>query len=183
MMMRRNAILVVIGLAMLCAAAGAASMTVSIDSTSVGAGSKATIPVKVTGANNLGAMDLIVTFDSSVLKFSNGDIGEASPNGMVSFNDQTAGSVKIALADSKGITGDGNLVKLTFDVIGANGAKSEMNVNVLGAWNEDLTDIQTTTSGGTVTVGGAKSPLSAATVLIGILGAGLLVMLRRSRNH
>ena len=181
--MKNNVILIVIGLVMLCTAASAAAMTVSIDSMTVQAGSKATVPVKVTGANNLGAMDFIVTYDTSVLKFSNGDIGEASTNAMASFNDQNPGSVKVALADSNGISGDGTLVKLTFDVIGASGATSTMNVNVIGAWNEDLTDVQTTTQGGTVTVGGTKAPISAVTILLGILAASLFVICRRSREN
>ena len=181
--MKINVILIVIGLVMLCTAASAAAMTVSIDSMTVQAGSKATVPVKVTGANNLGAMDFIVTYDSSVLKFSNGDIGEVSTNGMASFNDQNPGSVKVALADSNGISGDGTLVKLAFDVIGGNGATSAMNVNVIGAWNEDLTDVQTTTQGGTVTVGGTKAPISAVTILLGILAASLFVICRRSREN
>lgn len=182
--MKTNIVLVVIGLMMLCAAASAAAVTVSVDSTTVGAGSKATIPVNIKGANSLGAMDFIVTYDSVVLTFSKGELGEASPNGMVSFNDKNPGSVKVSLADSKGISSDGALVKLTFDVTGAKGTKTAMGVNVIGAWNEDLTDVQTTTQGGTVTVGDVKkAPVSAVMVLLGVLVAGMVVMYRRSRNH
>ena len=155
-------------------------MTVSIDSTSAGARSTATIPVKVTGASNLARMEFIVTYDPSVLKFSNGNIGEVAPNGMVSFTNQDAGSVKVALADPDGISGNGTLVKLVFDVVGSKGAISTMNVNVIGAWTKDLTDVRTTTQAGTVTV---KAPVSAVTVLLGVLGAGLLVMFRRSRDR
>ncbi len=85
-----------IGLALLVAGAAAATMTVSVDSATVSAGSKAVIPVKVSGASNLGAMDLVITYDPVVLKFSGADLGEISTNGMIDSNSATPGTVKIA---------------------------------------------------------------------------------------
>jgi hypothetical protein len=156
-----------IGLALLVAGATAATMTVSVDSATVNAGSKTVIPVTVSGASNLGAMDLVITYDPSVLKFSGADLGEISTNGMIDSNSATPGTVKIAIVDTKGVSGGGVLVKMTFDVIGQNGAKSPVNIQVAGAWNLDLVDILTSVSSGTMSVGGAKTPLST----VGVLGA------------
>jgi len=163
--MKFKLLFICIGLALLVAGAAAAIMTVSVDSAAVSAGSDAVIPVKVSGASNLGAMDLVITYDPTVLKFSSADLGELSTNGMIDSNGVTPGTVKIGIVDTKGVNGDGVLVKMTFNVIGQNGATSPVNVQVAGAWNLDLVDIQTSVSGGTITVGGNKAPLSTVTML------------------
>jgi hypothetical protein len=172
-----------IGLALLVAGAAAATMTVSVDNAAVSAGSKAVIPVKVSGALNLGAMDLVITYDPSVLKFSSADLGELSTNGMIDQNSGTPGTVKIAIVDTKGVSGDGALVKMTFDVVGKNGAMSPVNVQVAGAWNLDLVDIPTSVSGGTISVGGGKAPLSVVSVLGALCVAVVLLGIRSRRKE
>ena len=178
----RMGIVIIIGLALLISGAAAATMTVSIDSASVKPDSNAVIPVKVTGASNLGAMDMVITYDPSVLQFSSADLGELSTNGMVEANGATPGTVKIGFVDTKGITGEGNIVKMTFKVVGAAGKTSQVNVQVPGAWNLDLVDIQTSTSGGTISVGGGKAPLSIVTVL-GALCAVFVFLGIRNRQR
>ena len=175
-------IILAIGIALMALGVSAAAMTVSVENTNAGAGSKAVIPVKVGGATNLGAMDLVVTYDPAVLAFSSADLGDLSTNGMIESNGAIPGTVKIGFVDTAGVNGDGMLVKVTFNVIGKDGATSPVNIQVSGAWNLNLVDIQTTTSGGTFTVGGAKSPLSPVTVVGALCGACLLVVFRRSRR-
>ena len=91
--------------------------------------------------------------------------------------------MKIGIVDTKGVNGDGTLVKMTFDVIGQNGAKSPVNIQVAGAWNLDLVDIQTTVSSGTITVGGTKAPLSGVTVLGALCVAVVLLGIRSRRKE
>lgn len=179
--MKFKVLFLCIGLALLVAGATAATMTVSVDSAAVSVGSNAVIPVKVSGASNLGAMDLVITYDPAVLKFSSADLGELSTNGMIDSNGATPGTVKIGFVDTKGVNGDGTLVKMTFNVIGQNGATSPVSVQVAGAWNLDLVDIQTSVSGGTITVGGKKAPLSAVT-LLGALCVAVIFLGIRSRR-
>ncbi|MEI6293546.1 MAG: cohesin domain-containing protein [Methanomicrobiales archaeon] len=179
--MKFKVLCICIGLALLVGGA-AAAMTVSVGSTTVNANSKAVIPVTVSGASNLGAMDLVITYDPAVLKFSSADLGELSTNGMIDSNAGTPGTVKIGIVDTKGVTGDGTLVKMTFDVIGQNGATSPVNVQVAGAWNLDLVDIQTSVSGGTITVGGKKAPLSMVTMLGALCAAVVLLGIRSRRK-
>jgi hypothetical protein len=175
------------GLVLLLAGPAAAAMTVSIDSTTAAAGSTAIVPVKVSGASNLAAMDLVVTYDPSVLQFSSADLGAISTNGMVEANSASPGTVKIGLVDTKGISGDGTLVSMNFKVVGGSGTSSQVNPQVSGAWNLDLVDIQTTTSSGTLTVGGGESggsiPLSMATVLGAVCVSGVLIGLRMRRKE
>lgn len=172
-----------LGLALLVAGATAATMTVSVGSATVSAGSKAVIPVTVSGASNLGAMDLVITYDPAVLKFSSADLGELSTNGMIDSNGAIPGTVKIGTVDTKGVSGNGVLVKMTFDVIGKNGATSPVNVQVAGAWNLDLVDIQTAVSSGTISVGGGKAPLSMVTVLGALCVAVVFLGIRSRRKE
>jgi hypothetical protein len=171
-----------IGLVLLVAGAAAAPMTVSVDSASVGAGAKAVIPVKVSGASNLAAMDLVITYDPAVLQFSGADLGGISTNGMIETNVATPGTLKIGLVDTKGISGDGTLINMQYNVVGTSGATTQVNPQVTGAWNLDLVDIQTTVSGGTISVGGGKAPLSTVTVLGAICVAGVFLGIRNRRK-
>ena len=176
-------IFLAVGVALLAVGVSASAMVVSVQNTNAGSGSTVVIPVKVGGATNLGAMDLVLTYDPAVITFTSADLGEISTNGMVESNGGTPGTVKIGFVDTAGVNGDGTVVKVTFNVVGKNGATSPMNVQVTGAWKTDAVDIQTTTSGGTFTVGGAKSPLSPVTVVGALCGACLLVFWRRSRKR
>jgi hypothetical protein len=156
----------------------AAGIVVSIDGQTVGAGGKAVIPVKVTGASNLGGVDLTVTYDPAVLKFTSAEQGALSTNGMIASNETRPGTVVMGLVDSKGMTGDGNLVVLTFDVIGSEGSSTQMNVIVRGAYSSDLKDVANQGTGGTITVGaagsgtGGKIPLSMVVVIIALIIVG-----------
>ncbi|MDO9325855.1 MAG: cohesin domain-containing protein [Methanoregula sp.] len=181
--MKFKTVCMVLGLALLISGATAAAMTVSVDSASVSAGSKAIIPVKVSGASNLGAMDLVITYDPSVLTFSSADLGGLSTNGMIDSNSATPGTVKIAIVDTKGVSGDGVLVNLAFTVVGKNGEKSPVNVQVTGAWNLNLVDIQTSVSSGTISVGGAKSPLSIVSVIGAICVAVIFLGIQSRRKE
>jgi hypothetical protein len=179
---RINAILISLGLLLIVATVNAAVITVSIDSTSAGSGSKVVIPVKVSGASNLGAMDLMTTYDSSVLKFSSAEVGSLSTNGMIESNGNSPGVIKIGFVDSRGVTGDGTLITLTFDVVGKNGATSKITPQVTGAWNTNLVDAQVTTTGGVFTVAeGGKTPLSIVTV-VGALCCAFMLIIYQSRR-
>lgn len=158
----------------------AASVMVNIPSSSVGAGGKATIPVMVTGASNLGAMDITITYDPAILKFSNADLGDLSTNGLVEGNEIQPGTVKISFADTKGISGDGNLIKITFDVVGANGASTNLGASAQ-AYGLDLKDIPVVSQGGIITVTQPKSPLDPFVAIGALAIIGLIVTLRKTR--
>jgi hypothetical protein len=171
-----------IGIALLAVSGSAAAMVVSVENTNGGAGSKVMIPVKVGGATNLAAIGIVITYDPAVLTFSSADLGEISTNGMIEANGTRSGIVKIGVVDTEGVNGDGPLVKMTFNVVGKDGATSPVNVQVTGAWKTDLVDIQTTSSGGTFTVGGKGIPVSPVTIVGAVCGACLLVFWRRKQR-
>lgn len=168
--------LALVGL-LLIGTASAAAVIVTIPSGSFGAGAKATIPVTVSGASNLGAMDLTITYDPAILKFSKAELGDLSTNGLVEGNEAQPGVAKISFADTKGISGDGTLLKVTFDVVGSKGASTTLNAGAK-AYGLDLKDIPATIQGGTITVSQPKSGIETAVILLAI-GLGVVVFAKR----
>jgi len=162
---------------LLIGTASAAAVIVTIPSGSVGAGAKATIPVMVSGASNLGAMDLTITYDPSILKFSQANLGELSTNGIVEGNEIKSGTAKISFADTKGISGSGTILTVTFDVVGAKGASTALNAGAK-AYGLDLKDIPTTAQGGSITVTQPKSGIETVVILLAI-GLGVVVFAKR----
>lgn len=190
--MKDRWIIGIIAMIALIGAVSAAGIVISVNGQTVGAGGKAVIPVKVAGASDLGGVDLTVTYDPAVMKFAGAETGALSTNGMIESNEATPGTVMIGVVDSAGMTGDGTVVDLTFNVIGAAGATSPVNVAVRGAYTTDQKDVASQTTGGTITVGaagsgsgagtseGKKSPVSPVIVLGAVGFAGLMfVMIRR----
>jgi hypothetical protein len=176
-MMKKQFILFLALMGLLLIGTASAAVIVTIPSGSVGAGAKATIPVMVAGASNLGAMDLTIAYDPSVLKFSNAELGGISTNGIVEGNEAQPGMAKISFADTKGISGDGTLLQVTFDVVGAEGASTTLNGDAK-AYGLDLNDIPATTQSGTLTVSQPKSGIETAVILVAI-GIGMVFFARR----
>jgi hypothetical protein len=173
--MRKTSVyIVILAMILLISTATAAGVVVTVNSATAGTGTSATLPVSVSGASNLGAMDVVITYDPAVLKFSKAELGDLSTNGIVEANELQAGTTKISFADTKGISGDGTILKLTFDVIGAKGTTTNIGVSAQ-AYGLDLKDIPTTAKGGTVT---AKSGIEMAVILLAI-GLGIVAFSRR----
>jgi len=128
-----------------------AGVSIKIDDMSVEQGSKSMIPISVAGASKLGAMDIKMEYDSTVLKFADAELGEISTNGIIESNEVDSGTVLLSFADTKGISGDGTLVELNFEVIGAAGSSTKIELEGR-AYGIDLKDISAETNGGTITV-------------------------------
>jgi hypothetical protein len=188
--MKSRWIIAMIAMIALVGAVSAAGIVISVNGQTAGAGSKAVIPVTVSGASGLGGVDLTVTYDPKVLKFVSAEAGALSTNGMIESNEPTSGTVLIGAVDSKGMTGDGTIVAMTFNVIGANGATSPVGVEVRGAYTTDQKDVASQASGGTITVGaagagaasGKQSPMSPVVILGAIGLAGLAIVIIRKKS-
>ena len=135
----------------LAAHVSAAEVVIKIDDMSVEQGSKSMIPVSVASASTLGAADIKLEYDSSVLKFIDAELGEISTNGIIESNEVSPGMVLLSFADTKGISGDGVLIELNFEVIGAAGSSTKIELEGR-AYGIDLKDISVETNGGTITV-------------------------------
>jgi hypothetical protein len=174
-------LLVLAGLALI-GTASAAGVIVKINPVQAGAGTSVTIPVLVSGASSLGAMDLTMTYDPTVLKFSKVETGDLSTNGLAEGKELQPGTAKVSFADTNGISSDGTLLKVTFDVIGTSGASTNLGLSGR-AYGLDLKDMPTTAQGATISVGQAKgSPMDPGIAIGAVAIIGLLVVMRKKRK-
>ncbi|NYT20157.1 MAG: hypothetical protein GKC08_07720 [Methanosarcinales archaeon] len=123
-----------------------------IPDTTTSVGSLVEVPIMMSNGVDVGSMDLVVNYDPDVLSVSSVEKGELT-NGMLQANTETEGSIIISIVDVDGITGDGELVLLSFDVIGEEAGSSSLTFTSAQA-NDVNTyiDIQVETSDGNVTV-------------------------------
>ncbi len=101
------------------------SETVSLGLPATGGGRLSIVEVPVTAANasGLGAATFTVTFDALVLKPLGARAGSLTPGWSVAANTDTAGQVRVSMASPGGTsTGSGVLARLDFEVLGAPGA-------------------------------------------------------------
>lgn len=170
--MKNTIIIGILIMLLFVAQVNAAEVLIKVNDLSVEQGSKSMIPVSVSGASKLGAMDIKITYDSKVLKFSGAELGEVSTNGIIDSNGVDSGTVLLSFADTKGISEDGTLIKLNFEVVGAVGSSTKIGLEGR-AYGIDLKDIALKTSGGTITVSGK----SGGGGMCGMLPEGISKML------
>ena len=123
-----------------------------IPDTTTSVGSSVEVPIMMSNGADVGSMDLVVTYDPDILSVSSVEKGDLT-NGMLQANTETEGNIIISIVDVDGITGDGELVLMSFDVIGEEAGSSSLAFTSAQA-NDVNTyiDIQVGTSDGTVTV-------------------------------
>ena len=171
--MKNTVIVGILIMLVLAANVNAAGVSIKIDDMSVEQGSKSMIPISVAGASKLGAADIKMEYDPTVLKFADAELGEISTNGIIESNEVSPGTVLLSFADTKGITGDGTLIELNFEVIGAAGSSTKIELEGR-AYGIDLKDISAETTGGTITVSEKSSYL--LYIIAGILVPVILLL-------
>jgi len=177
MMKMRTYLGIVLLCALLTGCALGDDMNVIVGPQEAGTGSVVTVPVLVNGAANLGAMDIQITYDPSVLTFTGAQMGSMSGNGFVESNAPQAGTALVSFVDTQGISGSGEVVKLSFSVTGASGSSSPLTVDAR-AYDLDLKDVPLTAMSGMVTVGQPKAGIELAAI-IAALGCAFIVFGRR----
>ncbi|WP_445474537.1 cohesin domain-containing protein [Methanococcoides methylutens] len=123
-----------------------------IPDTTTSVGSSIEVPIMMSNGADVGSMDLVVTYDPDILSLASVEKGDLT-NGMVQANTEMEGTIIISIVDVDGITGDGELVVMSFDVIGEDAGSSSLTFTSAQA-NDVNTyiDIQVGTGDGTVTV-------------------------------
>jgi len=141
---------------------GAEGVEVSIQDLSVATGSSMILPVSLQNAEELSEANLEISYDPSVLKFTRIELGGISQNGIIEATETTPGTIIINVADTSGISQDGELMKLLFSVTGAEETTSPISITSKGFQNLDKNDVPTMTNGGkiTVTSAGLKAPMA-----------------------
>jgi len=103
----------------------ASALIVEIPDGSGNVGSSAVVSIKIKDAKNLGSMDLAVTYDPEILKVVKVEKGSLV-KGLFSSNTKKAGIVAIGIVDSKGINGEGEIARITFEVLKAGESSLEV---------------------------------------------------------
>ena len=182
-MQKRTAIMGLVIIFSLSAAVSAAGLSVQVSDATGRTGDTVDVPVTVTGAQDLGALDLLVQYDPGVLNAIGVEKGSLT-KGMVLANTETPGTIAIALIDTQGISGSGPIVVMKFQVTGATGATSPLTL-VVARGNHVRTheEFPVQMAGGTFTVtdeapaGGGTIPgfdALAALSALGVIGAILI---------
>ncbi|CAD6492116.1 MAG: Cohesin domain protein [Candidatus Argoarchaeum ethanivorans] len=111
--------------------------TVSIGSADVSNGADVTVPINITGASNIGAMDISITYDTSVLNATGVENGTFNITIMAYNIDHTAGRINISFAEYPStLNGSGELFNLRFAAIGV--GNSTLDITVKEAWTGDV---------------------------------------------
>ena len=150
--------MMILFLAVVLLASQAFAFTLQVQDTEVKPGTKAKVSINAAGATDLGAMDLKMTYDPKVLKFSGAETGKLSTNGIVESSSHADGTATLSFADTQGISSDGEVIKVSFDVVGSPGSSAEVSLEAR-AYGLDLKDMQVELKKGTVSVTeAAKEP-------------------------
>jgi hypothetical protein len=182
MIMRLPGIIGIMILLSLIGTAGAAGVTVSVADTSIGTGGSADVPVTISGADRLGGMDLTVTYDPAVLKYTGVKQGDLTKNGLIEAKEAEPGRVNIGFINAAGISGDGTLLTLGFTATGAKGTSSPVTVVNRGGFTTSHLDVPATVNSGTVTVTGQNPlPVGTETITGALVAAVLLAGYRQKK--
>ncbi len=111
-------------------------------------GSSVQIPLTLYGVrDNIGNMDMTLRYDSSVLEATEVIKGSLTGDSLYDYN-IIDGTIKISLADKDGFSGDGSVAHVRFDVIGAEGSFTALDIASLSANRADLTSVSIPTRDG-----------------------------------
>ena len=169
-------------------AASAAALRVSIASQEAEAGGSVDVPLTAEVPDAVGALQFDITFDPSVLSVEGVEAGSLlGGNALVEFGAEPAGTVAVAIASLDGVSGSGELVVLSFNVVGAAGDTTALEFSDARAWEgENHLEVLVDAQGGDVSVAeSAGVPIiyviaALVAVLLAIVAAAMLR--RRGRS-
>jgi len=113
-------------LVLFTAIAAAATTSLSVSDAQGNPESTVKVPIKITGASNVGAIEIVLTYDSTVLSVTGVEKGALVKNSLFDYNKDTPGIVAIGAADTNGINGDGSVANISFNVVGKIGDTSPL---------------------------------------------------------
>lgn len=93
-------------------------------------GTEINVPIRVRNAENVKNMDIELRFDSSVLRAKEAISGTLTQNSLLESN--VGDTVRIAFVDTQGISGNGSVAVVTFEVIGAPGSECTLVLTASG---------------------------------------------------
>lgn len=145
-------ILLIVSLLCFMALASAEEVTVSVGDTTGVSGTIIEVPINLEGATDVGSMDISLMYDPTVLQAVGVEAGKLGTAAFIESNTGNEGEVIIALADTSGITGDGAVVIVAFEVVGNVGLSSPLTLNKASVHNTELVEVISPTINGTLSV-------------------------------
>jgi hypothetical protein len=172
------------------AMAHASSVTVVVCSVEGATGAKVEVPINIRNAQQLGAMQMEMTYDPAVLEAKTVEKGGLPQEITVGSNVIAPGRLRIVMNASarESISGDGTLMKAVFEVKGTRGQRCDLHLTGLRAWDNTKPEappyeMLATVEPGTFTVVGGLPViplmLGAAVVLILLI---VLAVARKGRG-
>jgi hypothetical protein len=149
-------------------------LTLAVDSKEASPKQEIDIPITVKGANNLGALELVLTYDPAILEAKSADRGALLSNSLLEYYANESGRLAVTLVSQDGVTGDGVVATAHFLVKGQAGQKCALRLENVRAWDgKTHLDFLVTTTAGEFTVKGFPLPWW----LIAAIGAAVLLLL------
>ena len=113
------------------------------------------VPIHLTGAENIGSLEFVLTYDPSVLEVSGVEAGGLAQSALFDFGMRSPGRLWVGLIDSEGINGDGPIAVVSFKVVGPGASTSLLALENITTYNaSSLLDILTNATSGSFTVDG-----------------------------
>lgn len=130
--------------------AAAAQVEVNVSDASGSMDETVDVPITVNNAENIGSLDIVITYDPTILQVDSVSKGELN-NGMISSNTNTEGILSIAIADQNGIEGNGEIGVISFSVVNEEGS-SPLKVESLSVYDTDSLELDAASEDGSFTV-------------------------------
>ena len=162
----------------------AAGLTLAVQDRSIAPNETVVVPIAVADAQDLGGVNMVLTYDPAVLRFESAAPGSLAGRARVSSSESGPGRIAVAVASPGSLTGTGPIVALTFAAVGPAGARSAVGLEAVRAVPVDDDPVPAQVTNGTVSVGGGpRTPLSlfAAVGALAVAAASLRTV-RRSRR-
>ncbi len=106
----------------------------TFESRSKSSGSTVQIPLTLNGMEEkIGNMDITLSYDSSVLEATEVIKGGLTTDSLFEYNILPDGTIRISLAEKEGFNGDGSIAYVKFNVIGAEGSSSSLQIAAIAA--------------------------------------------------
>lgn len=158
-------------------------LTVAVGSSTASPGQVVQIPITLSGANGLGALELVLTYDPAVLEAKSAERGSLlGSNSLVEHYSDASGRLAVTLVSQDGVGSDGPVIVAHLLVKGQAGHKSALRLENVRAWDgKSHLDFLVTTTGGEFTVGSGWPWWWIAVAIIAVLL--LLVLLSKATRR
>jgi hypothetical protein len=107
------------------------------------------VPINLRGASQVGSLELVLSYEPSLLEFSGVANGDLAMNAIIESRVSAPGKVWVGMIDAQGLTGDGAMVIVSFRTIKGTTANSPLLLEEVSGYNANtLIDLISSSSPG-----------------------------------